>query len=125
MVTTRILVVDDDAMNREIMEAYLLMEQYEVALANNGRQALKLVPEFKPALVILDVNMPDMNGYEVCRRLRADASLTHLRIMIITGYSDKDEQQKGLAAGADAFLTRPFDGDVLLAQIRRLLETVS
>ncbi|MGB1289031.1 MAG: response regulator, partial [Aggregatilineales bacterium] len=106
----RILVVDDDAMNREVMEAFLMTEDYHIDLAHSGKQALRLLSAFTPDLIILDVNMPDMNGYEVCRRIRAEKQLSTPRIMIVTGYKMEDEFEKGQAAGADAFLSRPFDG---------------
>lgn len=115
-----ILVVDDEAMNREILEAFLTSESYEVILAHNGQQALKLLTH-EPDLVILDVRMPDMSGYDVCRQIKASESFQHIPIMFVSGYDREEDRARGEAAGASDFISRPFDGDDLLQRVKGLL----
>ena len=117
-----ILVADDDAMNREIMEAFLSAENYEVALANNGISALQKASAIQPDLIILDVKMPDMTGYEVCKQLRNDTTTRDIAIMMVTGFDAKEDREKALRAGADIFFPRPFEGEALIMQVSQLLQ---
>lgn len=119
--TYTILVADDDAMNREIMEAFLATENYQVHLANNGTTALKMMTALKPDLLILDVLLPDMSGYEVCRHLKTDLLTARIPIMIVTGYDEPEDRQAAKSAGANDFLARPFDPEDFLAHVRALL----
>jgi CheY-like chemotaxis protein len=116
-----ILVVDDDALNREIMEAFLAAEDYDVVFANNGATALQKAATLKPHLIILDVKMPDMTGYEVCKHLRRQAATRLIPIIIVTGFDTQLDQERAGQVGANAFLPRPFRGDELLAQVAQLL----
>lgn len=117
----RILVADDDAMNREVMEAFLTMEHYSVHLAHNGSEALKLVEEELPDLLIVDVRMPDMSGIEVCQRVKTQPHTRHIPVLIVTGYSRVDAYEEAQNAQADDFLSRPFDGDDLIERVAALL----
>lgn len=117
----QVLVIDDDAMNREVMEAFLLSEDYDVLLASNGQKGLDLAFEHHPSAIILDVRMPDMSGYAVCEQLKKDDTTKDIPIMIMTGFDAKEDFERGKAVGADEFLTRPFDGDDLLARIHNLI----
>ncbi|MCU0513212.1 MAG: response regulator [Anaerolineae bacterium] len=123
-VPASILVVDDDEMNREIMQAFLELDRYTVRMANSGQAALAACRAAVPGLLLLDVNLPDMTGYEVCRALRAEPATQTLPIVILTGYSSKEDQDAARAAGATAFVSRPFQGDALLQLIRDLLAPV-
>lgn len=116
-----ILVIDDDAMNREVMEAFLEIEGYNVILASNGKQGLSHIQPIAPNLIILDVRLPDISGYDVCRQIRN----THptLPIMIITGFSADEVRENAFAAGATDLLPRPFSGDELLNHVKDLLQT--
>jgi CheY-like chemotaxis protein len=116
-----ILVADDDAMNREIMEAFLSAENYEVALANNGTSAIQKASAIQPDLIILDVKMPDMTGYEVCKRLKRDTATRNIAIMMVTGFDGKEDREKALQAGATVFFPRPFEGEALITQVGKLL----
>lgn len=116
-----ILVVDDDAMNREILEAYLGMEDYQVVLASNGQKGLQTAQEQAISLILLDVRLPDMSGYDVCQQIRTDERTGHIPILIVSGYSSKADRQQAFDAGADGFISRPFDGDDLLQQVKTLL----
>lgn len=118
----QILVADDDDLNREVMEAFLTTENYRVQLAHDGQQTLSLCEASPPDLVLLDVNMPDMTGYEVCRALRQRPETAKTPIIIVTGYDTAQDRETGMAAGADAFLPRPFSATYLLQLVSDLLK---
>jgi two-component system cell cycle response regulator len=119
--TARILVVDDIAANCRLLEAKLLHEYYEVAIANSGPEALATVTRWMPDVVLLDVMMPGMDGYEVCRRLKAQPGTAHIPVVMITALTDPAERVRGLEAGADDFLSKPVDDATLFARLRALL----
>jgi DNA-binding response OmpR family regulator len=119
--THRILIVDDEPNILISLEFLMKREGFEVATAVDGEQALQQVADFKPDLVLLDVMMPRKNGYEVCETLRADAALAGLKIIMLTAKGREVEVEKGLALGADAYMTKPFATRDLVAQVRRLL----
>jgi two-component system cell cycle response regulator len=112
-VTARILVVDDVAANVRLLEARLKAEYFEVVTAMNGRQALEVALRERVDLVILDVMMPDMSGFEVCRALKADPRLAHVPVIMVTALDGVADRVEGLESGADDFLTKPV-GDVAL-----------
>ena len=118
----QILVADDDDLNREVMEAFLMAENYRVQLAHDGQQTLTLSESLRPDLILLDVNMPDMTGYEVCRVLRQRPNTANTPIIIVTGYDTSQDRATGLAAGANAFLPRPFSAHFLLDLVAKLLK---
>jgi two-component system cell cycle response regulator len=119
--TARILVVDDIAANLRLLEAKLLAEFYEVALAASGPEALGMVGRWSPDVILLDVMMPGMDGYEVCRRLKANQATTHIPVVMVTALVDPVERVRGLEAGADDFLSKPVDDTTLFARLRALL----
>ena len=116
----RILAVDDDALNRDILEI-LLADDYELTLAASGDEALALAKKLRPELVLLDVVMPGMDGYQACRLMRAEESLRDTKIILVSGKAMEDERRAGLDAGADDYVTKPFDHDELLAKIEAFL----
>jgi CheY-like chemotaxis protein/class 3 adenylate cyclase len=116
----RILVVDDTPANVRLLEAVLAPRGYEVVVAATGPEALESVAKDPPDLVLLDILMPGMDGYEVCRRLRADPATAHLPVIMITA-SESREKVRGLEAGADDFVAKPFDRAELLARVASLL----
>ena len=107
--TARILVVDDIAANLRLLEAKLLDEYYEVALAASGPEALAKAARWAPDVILLDVMMPGMDGYEVCRRLKANSATAHIPVVMVTALVDPAERVRGLEAGADDFLSKPVD----------------
>jgi two-component system cell cycle response regulator len=119
--TARVLVVDDIAANLRLLEVKLLNEYYEVAVAASGAEALALAQRWLPDIVLLDVMMPGMDGYEVCRRLKASPATAQVPVVMITALTDQAERVRGLDAGADDFLSKPVDDTMLFARLRALL----
>lgn len=118
--TARILVVDDVAANVRLLEARLLAEYYDVVAASTGQEALEICEEGKIDLVLLDVMMPGMDGFEVCRRLKGSPRTQHIPVVIITALGQVDQRITGLEAGADDFLTKPVNDLQLLTRVRTL-----
>lgn len=119
--TGNVLVVDDSADNRFLVQTTLEYGGYEVALAENGKIALEKINQLQPDLILLDVMMPEMDGYEVTRRIRQNADLSsYIPILLITA-DERSSVVKGLDIGADDFIRKPVDVDELLARVRSLL----
>ena len=116
----RIVVVDDTPQNVKLLEAVLTGRGYEVVAASSGEEALEAVADGRADLMLLDIVMPGMDGYEVCRRLRADPSTAVLPVVMITA-SGEQEKVKAIEAGADDFIPKPFDQAELIARIRSLI----
>ncbi|MBC7430843.1 MAG: PleD family two-component system response regulator [Rubritepida sp.] len=119
--TARILVVDDITANLRLLEAKLQGEYYEVALAQSGAEALRQATSWSPDIILLDVMMPGMDGYETCRHLKADPELQHIPVVMVTALTDAAERVRGLEAGADDFLSKPVDDATLFARLRALM----
>ena len=105
----RILIVDDTPANVHILQARLAANGYDIVTATDGEEALAAVRDALPDLILLDVMMPKMDGFEVCRRLRADASLPFIPIILVTAKTDPKDIVTGLEAGGDEYLTKPVD----------------
>ena len=121
LVASRILVVDDLPQNLELVEALLGPVGYCVTKASNGVEALSKVNGEAPDLILLDVMMPGLDGYEVCRRLKADADSAFIPVLILTALSAPEEMVRAIEAGADDLLGKPFSGLELLMRVRCLL----
>lgn len=119
--SARVLVVDDQPLNVKVIEAKLSSEYYEVLTATGGREALDLMASVKPDIVLLDIMMPEIDGYEVCRQMKADPELLHIPVIMVTALSDPSDRVRGLEAGADDFLTKPINDVALFARIRSSL----
>ena len=118
MADETILVVDDEANIRDLARLYLEQEGYQVVTANDGRQALDTVQQTVPALMVLDLMLPEMDGWEVCRQIRAKSSLP---ILMLTARTDDIDKIVGLELGADDYLTKPFNPRELVARVRAIL----
>ncbi len=118
--TARILVVDDIEANVRLLEAKLSAEYYEVLIAYDGPTALAIAAKEKPDIVLLDVMMPGMDGFQVCRRLKDDPETRHVPVVLVTALDGRADRIAGLEAGADEFLTKPIDDVMLFARVRSL-----
>jgi two-component system, cell cycle response regulator len=119
--TARVLVVDDILSNVKLLEAKLSAEYFEVASAFNGIDALARMEEHVPDIVLLDVMMPGMDGFEVCRRIKANPKTAHVPVVMVTALDQPSDRVAGLDAGADDFLTKPVDDAALFARVRSLV----
>lgn len=118
--SSRILVVDDILANRRLMQAKLEAKYYSVLLAENGYQAIEMAESEQPEIILLDVMMPGMDGYEACKRLKANPATSHIPVVMLTALSETSDRVRGLKAGADDFLTKPVDDFALMARIGAL-----
>jgi two-component system, cell cycle response regulator len=119
--TARVLVVDDVPANVKLLEARLTAEYFDVAVASNGADALAICQRGHCDLVLLDVMMPDMDGFEVCRRLKADPATHHIPVVMVTALDQTSDRIMGLQAGADDFLIKPVSDVALIARVRSLV----
>lgn len=120
---TSILIADDDVAIRTMIRQILAHEGYSVAVAPDGSEALKAIRDLKPDLILTDVKMPVMTGYEVCQAVKSDPALKHIPILVLTVLDSNEERVKGLDAGADDFINKPFNQSELLARVRAFLRT--
>ena len=123
--TARVLIVDDIPTNVRLLEARLSAEYYEVLTASSGAQALEICESQDVDIVLLDVMMPEMDGFEVCRRLKANPKTHHLPVLMITALDQSSDRVQGLEAGADDFLTKPVDDTQLMARVKSLVRLKS
>jgi DNA-binding response OmpR family regulator len=121
---TEILVVDDDRDVAQSIELALRRRDFRVTLAHSGVEALKTLRRYRPDLVILDVLMPGMSGFDVCRRLRADPNTAHLPIVFLTARGQEQDRIEGLRAGADDYLGKPFNLEELILRVKAVLRRV-
>lgn len=119
----RILIVDDHPMNVMIMEE-ILAEAYQLEIANTGEEALALAPDFGPDLILLDIMMPGIDGYETCRRLRAMPALHRTRVVMVSAKAMEEDRLQGYKAGADDYVTKPFDNQTLLTTVQDHLRSL-
>jgi two-component system, cell cycle response regulator DivK len=117
----RILVVEDHEENRRLLRDLLTSVGYELIEAVTGEEGLKLAEAEVPELILMDIQLPGMDGYEVTRRVKANPALRHIPIIAVTSYALSGDDQKALEAGCDAYVTKPFDPAELLAKIQEFL----
>jgi two-component system, cell cycle response regulator len=119
--TARILIVDDVAANTRLLEAKLSAEYYQVASARDGFEALRMAHDWQPDLILLDVMMPGMDGFDCCRRLKDEPTTLHIPVVMVTALGEPAERLNGLEAGADDFLTKPVEYETLMARVRSMV----
>lgn len=120
-VTPKIVIADDNPQNVELLEAYLSEIECEIRTAADGEETLRVVQEFRPDLLLLDVMMPRLSGFEVCKKLRATAETKDLMILMVTALNETADYDRGVQAGTDDFLSKPVNKVELLCRIRSLL----
>lgn len=117
---SRILVIDDESIARITIDALLSSENYEMYFAENGEDGINIASEIQPDIILLDVMMPGMNGFETCRKIRSMATLAEVPILLVTALDDRESRMAGLQSGADDFITKPYDIFELQVRIQNM-----
>jgi two-component system, OmpR family, response regulator len=121
---TRILVVDDEQSITDLLSMALRYEGMEVEVASSGREALEAVTSYRPQLIVLDVMMPDLDGFEVLRRLSGERSASRLPVLFLTARDSLDDKLRGFTLGGDDYMTKPFSVEELIVRVRAILRRV-
>jgi len=119
--SARVLVVDDILPNVKLLEAKLSSEYYDVLTATSGEEALRRVEQDSPDIILLDVMMPGMDGFEVCKKIKTNPAHAHIPVVMVTALTDSEDRVRGLEAGADDFLSKPVNDTALMARVRSLV----
>jgi len=119
---SKVLIADDNHQNCELLDAYLSDEGYEIGMAYDGQQTLDAVAKSQPDLILLDIMMPKMSGYEVCQRLKGDPETRKIPILMVTALAEMGDIEKAVNAGADDFLTKPVNKLELTTRVKSLLQ---
>ena len=119
----RVLIADDNVQNAELLEAYLDGTGWDTKLAANGEETLAVAMEWNPDVILLDVMMPKLSGFEVCRRLRADPATRDVAILMVTALDQSTDVETAVEAGTDDFITKPINKTELLLRVRALLDS--
>lgn len=117
----KILIVEDNLVNLDIFKE-IFEDDFNIKMVTDGMQALDVIESFLPKIVLLDVMMPNMDGYEVCRQIRANDKLENVKIIMVSARAMESERQKGIELGADEYITKPFDEEVLLELVKSHLD---
>lgn len=118
----KVLIAEDNAVNRELLREVLEARGYEVIDAVDGQEALAKIEESRPNLVLLDIDMPLLDGFEVIRRIRENAQLQHLPVLAVTAYAMKDDRERVIAAGFDGYVAKPVNAAMLIHEMEQLLK---
>ncbi len=118
----RILIVDDNQSNCELLEAYLDGIDCETAIAEDGQQALEMVEQFQPDLILLDVMMPKLSGFEVCQKLKGDAATRNIMILMVTALNELGDIERAIKAGTNDFLSKPVNRIELIKRVENMLQ---
>lgn len=122
MANERILLVDDNTTNLQVLFQALSPEGYELLVAQSGEQCLESAVEALPHLVLLDVKMPGIDGFETFRRLRSDEKTAHIPVVFLSAHANVESIQEAQSLGAEGYFTKPFDFDEIIAKVREVLE---
>ena len=118
----RVLIADDNQANSELLEAYLVEFDCELEFANDGQQTLEKVASFRPHLILLDIMMPKVSGFEVCQQLKQDESTSGIMILMVTALNELGDIERAVTAGTDDFLTKPVNKPELLKRVENMLQ---
>jgi CheY-like chemotaxis protein len=121
-ITSKILIADDNHQNCELLDAYLADEGYQIEMVYDGQQALDTVARFQPDLILLDIMMPKVSGYEICERLKANSKTRDIAVIMITALAEMGDIEKAVNAGANDFLTKPVNKLELTTRVKTLLQ---
>jgi two-component system, cell cycle response regulator DivK len=121
MANERILIVEDNEKNRKLVRDTLQFKGYETVEAETGEDGVRLAKEHIPALVLMDIQLPGIDGYEATRRIKADETLERIPLIVVTSYALSGDDAKALAAGADAYVAKPFSPRAMLSKVREYL----
>jgi DNA-binding response OmpR family regulator len=119
--SARILIAEDNPQGAELLEAYVIEAGYETQIASDGESALQLIRNWKPDLVLLDVMMPKLSGFEVCKRIRTDPSTRHIAVLMVTALDQSSDVERAVEVGTHDFLTKPINKIDLQNRIRAIL----
>lgn len=122
MASSKILIADDNLTNVELLEAYLGDVDCEIAVATDGLDTLEKVDEFQPDLILLDIMMPKLSGFEVCRKIRGNPATNHIMILMVTALGEPGDIERAVACGCDDFLSKPINKLELLKRVENLLK---
>ena len=117
----RILIADDNLQNADLLNEMLSDDEFETSVAHDGDETMRLIPEFRPDVVLLDIMMPKLSGFEVCKRLKADPATRQLPILMITALDQPSDIDRAVEAGTDDFLTKPINQTELIRRVRALI----
>jgi CheY-like chemotaxis protein len=120
--TPRILIADDNGQNVELLEAYLAEGNWDTRTAADGEETLRVVRDWRPDVILLDIMMPKISGFEVCKRLRADPQTRDIGVLMITGLDQPSDKDRAVEAGTDDFVTKPIKKPHLLQLVRGILK---
>ena len=118
-----VLIAEDDPPSAELLEAYLGEKEYEIQTAADGEETLRKLKQWRPDLVLLDVMMPKISGFEVCKRLRADPAIRDTAVLMVTALDQPSDIDRAVEAGTDEFLSKPINRTELLLRVRNLLKS--
>ena len=118
----RVLIVDDNQANCELLEAYLDGIECDTAIAEDGQQALEMVPQFQPDLILLDVMMPKLSGFEVCQQLKSEPTTSNIMILMVTALNELGDIERAVEAGTNDFLSKPVNRVELIKRVENMLE---
>ncbi len=117
----KVVIADDNQQNCELLEVYLADENYEISMAYDGQETLDRVADFHPDLILLDIMMPKLSGYEVCQQLKSADDTKDILILIVTALNEQGDIEKAVAAGCDDFLTKPVNRLELTTRVRSMM----
>jgi DNA-binding response OmpR family regulator len=119
----KILIIDDDIKTQNLLTKFFTINNFHIKIASDGIDAGIKIVQFKPDIIILDISMSNVDGFEVCNRIKTDANNSHIKILILTGYGTQESIDRAMEAGADAFIAKPIDVIALLQRLEDLLNS--